>query len=229
MKIIGNITKGLFIICLPVLLFTACVGWVFNSLWLYQYGFHKYDVSQTTGLAQAELDKAASGLIHYFNSGEEDIHLFVVKQGESFELFTEREIVHLRDVKGLIWLDYRVLLGTLIYILGYAGIEFVRRKERRRLAWVMVRGSVLTLGLMLVLRLGILLDFNQLFLRFHLISFSNEFWQLDPTRDYLIMLFPQGFWFDVFLFGTLVIAASAVALLLISGSYLVFSRKTALT
>ena len=34
------------------------------------------------------------------------------------------------------------------------------------------------------------------FLMFHLISFSNDLWQLDPSRHYLIAMFPQNFFFD---------------------------------
>ena len=67
--------KWIFIVCMPVLLLTASVTWAVNSPWLYQYGFEKYDVGETTGLAQAELDRAAAGLMDYFNSGDEEISL----------------------------------------------------------------------------------------------------------------------------------------------------------
>ena len=212
--------KWLFIICLPVLLLTASVGWAVNSLWLYQYGFDEYGVSQTTGLAQSELDRAATGLIDYFNSDDETISLTVVKDGESFTLFNEREVAHLRDVKGLIWLVYWVLLGTLIYALGYVGLSLFLWKDRRRLAWGLVGGSCLTLALMLALGLGALFNFEQLFRQFHLISFTNELWLLDPTKDYLIMLFPGGFWYDASLFCALATAVGAVILGGVAGVYL---------
>ena len=69
---------------------SASIGWAVNSLWLYKYGFEKYNVSRTTDLAEAELEKAATGLISYFNSGEEYISLTVIKDGKSFELFPSR-------------------------------------------------------------------------------------------------------------------------------------------
>ncbi|GAI46409.1 unnamed protein product, partial [marine sediment metagenome] len=214
MKGLTIAAKWLFSLCLPVLLLTASIGWAVNSHWLYKYGFEKYDVSQTTGLAEMELEKAATGLISYFNSGEENISLAVIKSGEPFELFNQREVIHLRDVKGLIRLDYWVLLGTLIYTLGYAGVSLFWRRGRywRRLAWGVINGSGITLALMLALGLGALLDFDQLFLQFHLLSFSNEFWQLDPTRDYLIMLFPGGFWYDAAIFCALATAGLAIVL-----------------
>ncbi len=212
MKILGIAAKWLFILCLPLLLLTASLGWAVNSLWLYKYGFEKYNVSQTTNLADSELEKAATGLISYFNSDEELISLTVIKDGKSFELFNQREILHLKDVKGLIWLDYRLLTGTLVYVLAYAGVILFWRKDWRQLAWGLVMGSGLTLALMLMLGLGTLVNFNQLFLQLHLISFTNELWLLDPSKDYLIMLFPRGFWFDATLFCAIATAVGAVIL-----------------
>ncbi len=227
MRILGTAAKWLFMLCLPILLLTASIGWAVNSLWLYKDGFEKYNISITTELADSELEKAAAGLISYFNSNEEYINLTVVKDGEPFELFNQREVVHLRDVKGLIRLDYLVLLGTAIYASGYAVASLFWRKDWRQLAWGVVGGTSLTLTLMLALALGTLLGFDQLFLQFHLISFSNEFWQLDPTRDYLIMLFPQGFWYDVFLFCAIGTAVGAVILGGVAGGYLLFTRSRA--
>ena len=222
MRILGIAAKWLFILCLPVLLLTASLGGAVNSLWLYKYGFSKYNVSQTTGLAEAELEKAGKGLISYFNSDEEYINLTVVKEDQPFGLFNQREIIHLKDVKGLIWLDYWVLLGTLVYTLGYAGVSLFWRRRRywQRLAWGVVGGSGVTLVLMLALGLGTLLGFEQLFLQFHLISFTNPFWQLDPGKDYLIMLFPGGFWYDATLLCALTTVAGALILSGVAGAYL---------
>lgn len=227
LKILGIVAKWLFILCLPLLLLTASLGWAVNSLWLYKYGFEKYNVGQTTGLADSELEKAATELISYFNSGEEYTSLTVIKDGKSFELFNQQEILHLKDVKGLIWLDYRLLTGTLVYVLAYAGVILFWRKDWRQLAWGVVGGSGLTLALMLALGLGALFNFDQLFLQFHFISFANELWRLDPAKDYLIMLFPQGFWYDATLFCVWTTVGMAVIAGGVAGGYLIFSQTRA--
>lgn len=226
MKILVTIARWLFILSLPLLLLSASIAGAVNSSSLYKYGFDKYDVSQTTGLAEAELQKIANGLIRYFNSDEEYISLTAVKDGQSFVLFNQREVLHLGDVKGLIRLDYWILVGSLVYALGYAGVS-LWRKAGRQLARQMVWGSGLTLALMLVLGLGTLFNFDQLFLQFHLISFTNELWLLDPSQDYLIMLFPGGFWFDAALFITLGTVAEALLLGGAGGGYLLLSRNKA--
>lgn len=198
--------------CLPLLLLTASVTWAANSGWLYGYGFDKYDVGETTGLDRSELDNAADGLISYFNSGEEYIDITVIKDGEPFELFNEREIEHLKDVKGLFHLVYRLLLGTLAYCMAYVGAALFWWKDMRRLARGLLYGGVLTLVLMAVIGIATIIDFNWLFHNFHLISFANDLWMLDPSTDYLIMMFPRGFWYDAALFCALTTAAGALVL-----------------
>lgn len=224
MKIASYITRWLFILVMPVLLLTVSIGLAVNSQWLYEYGFEKYNVGQTTGLADTELKKAASGLIGYFNSGEDTISIIVIKDGQPFTLFNEREVGHMRDVKGLMRLNYWVLLGTAVYVLAYAGVSLLwPRKGYRRLAWTVIGGSGATLGLILFLGGAAVLNFDQFFLQFHLIGFANDLWLLDPTKDYLIMLFPRGFWSD----ATMIIALVATGLaLVLAGAAAVYLRRT---
>ena len=225
MRILSIAARWLFILCLPILLISATIGWAVNSAWLYKYGFQKYDVGQTTGLAEVELESAATGIISYFNSGDEDISLTVMKDGEPFDLFNDQEIDHLRDVKNLIWLDYWTLLAALVYTLGYVAVSLRWWKDWRRMIQGVVMGSGITLALMLALGLGIFLGFDQLFWQFHIISFTNELWQLDPSTDYLIMLFPRDFWYDAAVFCAL--STSGIALVIggAAGGYLLSTRR----
>jgi integral membrane protein (TIGR01906 family) len=232
LKILGAIAKWLFILSLPPLILSATIHFEFNSLRLYQDGFEKYNVSQTTGLDEIELEKAAKGLInYYFSSDEEYISLTVLKNGQPFELFNQREISHLKDVKTLVQLNFRLLVGMAVYIGVYAGMcLFWRRgRYRRELTRGTFIGSTITLGMIVALGIGsVAFDFNQLFLRLHFLAFTNELWLLDPTKDYLIMLFPEGFWFDVAMLFGKITTGMAGALCGISAWYLRRARKQAL-
>ena len=224
MRLFAIAAKWLFMLCLPVLLLTASIGWAANSLWLYEYGFYKYSVSQTPELADFDLEKVATGLISYFNSDEDYISLTVVKDSKPLELFTPEEVIHFRDVKGLIWLDYWVLVGTLIYALAYTGVYLFWWKDWRKLAWGVVGGSGIALALMLTLGLGIRLNFDQLFYHFHLISFSNEYWS---TEGYMLLLFTRDFFYNAALFCALVTVGLAIILGVVAGGYLLFIRRRA--
>lgn len=226
MKHLPAAAKWLFVLCLPLLLISAGLAGAFNSLWLYKFGFDKYDISQKTGIAEVELEKAARGLISYFNSGEEDISVSVIKDGRPFTLFNEREVAHLRDVKELVRLDYRVLLASLLYALVFTGLSLFRWRNWRQLARGAMWGGALTLALMAVLRVVTLFNFDQFFRQFHLLSFTNDLWLLDPSKDYLLMLFPGGFWYDATQFIALGVGMAAV---LVTGLAWAFGRRGNIT
>ena len=224
MRVLIIAGRWLFMFCLPVLLLSASIGFVGNSLWLYKVGFNRHDVSQTTGLDDTALETAATSLINYLNSGEEYVKVTVTKDGVPFELFTEEETIHFKDVKGLIRLDYYLLMGTALYSLVYAGVSLLWQKPRywRLLAWGVVGGSGITLVLMLALSLASLLNFEQLFLQFHLFSFANEFWSAEGN---MLLLFPQDFWYDATMLCGIITAGLALVLAGVSGGYLLFTRR----
>lgn len=222
MKHLPAAAKWLFVFCLPLLLISAGLAGAFNSLWLYKFGFDKYDISQKTGIAEVELEKAARGLISYFNSDDEDISVSIIKDGQPFTLFNEREVAHLRDVKELVRLDYRVLLASLLYALVFTGLSLFRWHDWRQLARGAMWGGSLTLALMAVLRVVTFFNFDQFFWQFHLLSFTNDLWLLDPSKDYLLMLFPGGFWYDATQFIALGVGTAAV---LVTGLAWAFGRR----
>jgi integral membrane protein (TIGR01906 family) len=210
MNILKTAARWLFILCLPALLLSASVSAAANCKALYNFGFEKYDISRVTGLAPAELDKAAAGLIGYFNNGEEYIDIVVEKNGRPFRLFNDREVAHLKDVKGLFQLVYKILLGTGVSVLLFAAASLFWWREKRRLGRALFLGGGLTLAVMLMIGVVIAIDFDWFFLQFHLFSFANDFWMLNPATDYLIMLFPQGFWLDAALACAAATAIGAV-------------------
>jgi integral membrane protein (TIGR01906 family) len=212
-KITHIVARWLFILCLPVMLLTTSVSAAMNCRLLYEYGFNKYHVSAVTGLSSQELKKAADGLIHYFNSGDEYISLVVMKDGKQFVLFNDREVQHLKDVKGIFRLVYKCLLGSFLYALLFTGLSLFLWRDRRRLATGLLFGSGLSILLMIAFGLAAIIDFRWLFWQFHLASFSNALWQLNPATDYLIMLFPEGFWFD----AAIICSAFMVFLALVLG------------
>ena len=205
MKALSTLNIILFIICIPVFLITTDVRFAVNNMRLYEYGFNKYEVSAETGLTKEELTQTARELIKYFNSDEESVNI---------DIFTQREIDHLKDVKGLIQLVYRLQLVSLAYIVIYIIFNFILlrgalwRELARRLLW----GSGATLVLLAVLGLIALVGFDELFLWFHLASFRNDLWLLYPG-DKLLQMFPEGFFND----ATLFIAAAAIIEALIIG------------
>jgi len=200
-KSLAAINTILFIICIPLLLITTNLRFAVNDIRLYEYGFNKYNVSEESGLDKGNLTEIAQKLITYFNSDEEFVDISV---------YNQRDIEHLKDVKGLIQLVYRLQFISLAYIAVYLGFNFLLlggafwRQLARRIIW----GSGTTITILAILGIFALVDFDQFFLLFHLVSFRNDLWQLYPG-DTLLAMFPEGFFNDAALFigGAIILEA----------------------
>jgi len=194
LKILKNIFRWIFVLCLPVLLLTASLAWGFNSRWIFNYGFQKYNVSATTGLSVENLNKISGSWTKYINSNREYWDITIEQDDDSFTLFTREEQSHFKDVKALVWLDYKFFMVTLIFCLIFTFYYLrSRKKESYKLARDVVIGCGISFGLILLLVAASFFDFDNLFLKMHYLLFTNDFWY---AEGYMLELFPGGFWFD---------------------------------
>ena len=208
-KFLGIAAVVLFVVTVPLFLVTSNLRWVIGTPLLYSYGFDKYNIVERTDIERDELLSAARQIRDYFSNGDEFITISVVRRGvRAPNLYNEREVLHMKDVKGLVKGVYRAQLLTGVYLLGFAvlGLAIGRRSFLPKLARYAGLGGALTLGLAALIGFGALVGFQRLFLAFHQISFSNDFWLLDPRKDFLIMMFPEGFFLD----ATMWIAGSTI-------------------
>ena len=217
----------LFVLAVPLFLVTASVTWAFNDPGVYHRGFQKYRIADTSGITGADLRQVGADLRHYFNSREEPLRVRTRVFGVEREVFNQREVLHMRDVKRLVWWVYGIAALSGLYLVAATawGLASRRRAFLAPLAHRLLWGGGVTVTLVMAVGLFALAGFDTLFLRFHQLSFANDLWQLDPRRDYLLLMFPQGFWFD----STMRVAASAVAgaaaLSSLSGGYLLLHRR----
>lgn len=226
-KVAGQLSTVLFIVAVPLFLITISVTWAVNDLRLYRYGFEEYNVSIVTGIDQDELMTAARQIRGYFNSTREPLDIRANVFGEDTELFSQREVIHMRDVKHLIWGVYGVAAASGLYLIGFtaAGFAFRRGNLAHTLSRLLLSGSALTIVLVAFVGLFSLVGFDSLFTKFHELSFANDFWKLNANRDYLVMMFPQGFWFDATLFVGLGAVGGALVIAAITGGFLILERR----
>jgi integral membrane protein (TIGR01906 family) len=223
---VGLVLWALFIIAVPLFLITGSVTWAFNSPGLYNDGFEKYSISPISGITDADLRQVGADLRHYFNSGDEPLQVRTRIFGQEQDLFNDREVAHMRDVKRLVWGVYILALVSAVYLAAMVVAGFVMQRGRfaahlaRRALW----GGGLTLVLLVVFGLVALTGFDSLFLKFHQLSFANDFWQLNPRTDYLVRIFPQGFWFDTTMWVAVRAISGALVLTMAGSAYLVFRR-----
>ena len=209
MKAVAKVLAVLFVVGVPVFLVTSNVRWAFNSATLYELGFARHDVAQRTGLSDKQLSDAATQIRNYFNSDEEELHLRIDFGGEIRELFSARETQHMEDVKELVWRAYRVQEGVFLFMLLFVTLGFLVQGSlfAGRLRRLLVYGSGASVAIVGAIALVSLVDFDPFFRGFHELSFTNDLWMLDPSTDYLVQLFPFGFWLE----STILIGLASIA------------------
>ena len=207
-RVLGRLAIVLFILAIPTFLVTSNVRMAFDSLRLYRYGFEQYNVVRTTGLDMGQLVMVARDIRDYFNSSQELLDVRVSIDGEQRDLFNQGEILHMRDVKGMVQGVHRLQEATGAYIIAYVVVVLLATRGRgaRALTGRVMVGSLVTVGLLAFGGLASLVGFNRLFEQFHVLGFASGTYSFDPRYNYLTRLFTEGF----FLQATLFIALSAV-------------------
>lgn len=112
-------------------------------------------------------------------------------------LFNERELSHMNDVKVVV----QGMIRTWIAILGFlilVGFLTYRIKIQERFWQAVSGGGWLTLGIIGMIIISVLTNFEALFIGFHKVFFIGDTW-LFYTSDTLIRLFPEKFWSDAFI------------------------------
>ena len=215
MRLKRAITSGILMICLPLLIITTVLRWEINDIHLYKNGFEKYRISEVTGIDAKQLDDIAQHLIDYFNLRIDTVQYTVVLKDRQIDLFSERGIMHFEDVRNLFQLDYRVQILSFSLVIICVLVLLLGFRER----WIVVLkslfwGSIITVSFMAFLALLAVIGFERLFVLFHTVSFSNQYWILDPSEDYIIMLLPEGFFFDAALlcFGVVILVSLIIGI-----------------
>ena len=209
MSIIKAIAFTAFVIAIPLFLIITNLRVVVNTPLLYSYGFDQYEIERVTGIERDDLVSAGKQIRDYFNNEERWLNVQVpIRGGEPEHLYNTTELLHMWDVKVLIRTLYNVQLIVGLYIVLFipAGLAIAPRAFPRILMRLIAWGAGLTLAIVFVTGLLSLTGFSQTFYFFHVIAFTNDLWKLDPARDYLIAMFPEGFFFD----ATMVLAALTV-------------------
>ncbi len=196
-------------------LVAGSVAWAVNDPGLYRNGFERYNTAQRSGITDADLIAIGAELRRYFNTGAEPLAVRAPIYGIEQDVFNEREVAHMYDVKRLVRGTYGVAVGSGLWILATvaAGFAIQRRGYVGTAARLAVWGGAVTLVAVVGVGLASIAAFEQLFLLFHRLSFANDLWILNPRTDYLLILFPGGFWFDATMRVALTSVLGAVLLL----------------
>lgn len=193
----GGLAVALFVVAMPVLIFVGSAFALMFDPGFYSQGQIQQQVEQTYGLPQRVLVPVNRGIVRYFASDSETLAQSLSASGADPTFYNERETVHMNDVRGLIRFFAMTQRWALIYgiIFMIGSLVILRTRAVEALGYYLLAGVAFTVLLAIVAGALTAIDFNALFVRFHLLSFSNDFWLLDPRTDRLVQMFPFEFWY----------------------------------
>ncbi|MDO4548312.1 MAG: TIGR01906 family membrane protein, partial [Clostridia bacterium] len=151
-----------------------------------------------TGLDEEGVRRADRALAVYLrgrDGEDDDLDYEDSVYGETTRVFNDREIEHMRDVRGIFETARKIEMWAIIagVLLMVAGIcLYNRASASRALKSVNIAVSVIAVaaasGVYLITR-----DFSRAFLAMHSLLFDNDLWVLNPETDLMIRLLPEQF------------------------------------
>jgi integral membrane protein (TIGR01906 family) len=198
MNFIKKAIYFLVIITLPLLIIITSIRLVLTPLFLeVEYRLPGFPADDFGFNFQERMQWAKISLNYLVNNyGIEYLGNQKLTSGQP--LYEQRELSHMKDVKDL---TQSVLLVWYILIALFAlAIFFFWNNGKLQELWKAISlGGWVTIGLVILVLLGVFLNFKALFTGFHQIFFTGDSW-LFRYSDTLIRLFPERLWQDVFLF-----------------------------
>ena len=207
---------------LAVVVLTAAVSgavrFATTSTWWWERGFERFDAAGRTGLGEEEVVGIGAEVREYLVDDQDQLG---VRYGGDRRFFSEREVQHMVDVKMLMertWIA-GLAAGVVLAAILAGAVLLRRRLDCAGAAKVAVIGGGLGVVIIAGLAVVAMAGFDDAFRQFHLLFFTNDLWQL-TSRDRLIQLFPQRFFFETtLLIGGAGIGASLLCLV-VGGAYL---------
>lgn len=166
-------------------------------------GFYNLEFARLGISSRTNADERAAQLRTYL-AGNESVVL---------ANYTERELLHLADVRALFGLlDQSLLLLGIVLVAALAALLYFARSGL--LTALQLAGAVdLAIA---VAGIAAIINFERAFISAHYVIFNNPYWQL-PESAMLIQLFPMQFFRDAF--AVILMATAALGLLMIGTAF----------
>ena len=189
----------------------------------YQREYQKLDTAEQIGMSGADLQAATDALLDYLRGKREDLHVQATIGGQQREVFNQREILHMADVRTLYLWAMRIGNGLLILAAAFYLWAWIGGRDKAAVLGGYLQGNYILLGLIAALGIYAALDFNSFWTGFHKIFFTNDLWLLDPRTDILIQMVPEQFFFDLVM--RIVVSAAVIIAVLMVAAHLAKRRQ----
>lgn len=192
----------------------------------YKKSFAEYNIVRATGMDNKNLEHVIKDVLKYLKDDREELDTRAVIKGEVGEAFSNREKLHMADVKELFFKGK--ILRDISLVSFIIMTLFLIRKDRYWIKSVfntLLYTAVINISLLFIVLLLVEIDPDGCFTHFHIIFFDNDLWRLNPNTSILIQMLPESFFYNTAAKIASYFAISSVILGLLGLSGLYFSNR----
>ena len=214
-KLPGRLAAIAIVISTPLVLFLANLHFLASPLFI-QAQYAKPGFPSAPGFTDAQRLSYATATLEYLRSGQ-SIQALQKLEHDGQPLYNVRELIHMADVKAVMYWAF-VVFWVALAILLIAAIYVLFSPDLGHKLPVYIFDGCLVLGVIMAAIAGwALVRFDTFFVFFHRVFFVGDSWLFEST-DSLIRLFPLEFWVDAALIW--IVMAFAEIVLIGAAAYL---------
>lgn len=188
-------------IALVISAFIGSIEYLCFNEKFYIHEYAKLNIEESTGMDHEDLLKATDVLLEYIKGERDDMVVYGEVDGTYREIFNDKEKAHMVDVRSLYTNANTVLyIAVTVFIVSLVYLLITKTKALFKLIYQSFKNVLIGLGAVLTaIALMCFVDFNRFWNQFHKLFFTNDLWLLDPSKDIMIRMVPEDFFYDLIL------------------------------
>ena len=175
---------------------------------LYYFDINYLKISEQNNLTKEEIKRNYDYMIDYnLNKISGEFELPTIKSSPEGK-------VHFEEVKEIVQNVIKLLIVSLIITI----VGIIVNLKNNNIEFLNIT-SKLVIILPILVAIPMLINFDETFVVFHKLMFDNDYWIFDPSKDPVINILPQEFFFHAGLLIVMLILLSSVVLHIIYKYY----------
>ena len=170
--------------------YTAIEAVGYNDHFYYSQ-YVKNDTPENTDISLDDLMSITDEMQLFLQGERTDFNIYATVSGTYQPVFTQDEQSHMMDVQVL-FLRFRLIrnlsVGVIVLLTAFMIVKY-----RYRMYRILRTAGIIDLVLLCLLLISGVFFFEQMFIAFHYLFFTNMNWSFDPLHSVLINMVPEEF------------------------------------
>lgn len=206
-----KILNVIFSICFSIFIITTAINFTVAFKELYYYDIDKLNIPKLSHLSKEEIKLNYDYLVKYnLSKNVKEFKMPTIKSSEQGK-------IHFEEVRDIFQNINKI--SKICLFISLIGIAIsIRNKDIQILNYT----SKALITIPIILAIPIIINFEDTFVVFHKLMFSNDYWIFDPSLDPVINILPEEFFFHA---GIMILGIVLLVSIILYMIYKFISKK----